>query len=184
MLEVARPSTGEAHSGTIKPSCQSKTTDNHLTKKKIKKKNKPLDLSALRVILSLDDKDFKGLKMTKIKLFHNILLNGDEVNEAGNWGVAKYEMKHIASVSCLDYFNGKEDAEILEEAFEMSNHGVPNQIDDWTTNCWWERIMSTECRSTTSGDMISIEKNGMVAVYNCDSIGWTEVADLPASLMA
>jgi|GEM_PF-4625885 len=33
------------------------------TKKRSKKRNKPLDLSALRVILSLDDKDFKELMM-------------------------------------------------------------------------------------------------------------------------
>jgi len=32
------------------------------TKKRSKKRNKPLDLSALRVILSLDDKDFKELR--------------------------------------------------------------------------------------------------------------------------
>jgi hypothetical protein len=131
--------------------------------------------------------------MTKIKLFHRILLNADEVNKAGSWKVAKYEMRHIASkyddewAFKDNWMNDCTDEELLDFVYKKSNHGVPGQTDNWAKDRYWDEIIPKfeECRSTIVGDLVSLQKDdGNVMVYQVECVGWTKVADLPAVVLS
>ncbi len=106
--------------------------------------------------------------MARIRIYHNILQNPEEVNETDSWTVAKYKMTHVATSLDADLGDLTE-AEILEKYYELSNH-----IDrPWPLNPEW-MFTSKHPRSTSVGDVISIND----IFYEVSGFGFKEVKEV------
>jgi len=118
--------------------------------------------------------------MVKIKLYHNILLNKDEVNEKQSWAVAKYELQHVATSRYDVLMEDVDDNYILEQVWEASNNGVPGRIPIWTDNAWWDMVDVRGCRSTMVGDRVLLQRDDKEPkCYEVAGVGWTEVSAVP-----
>lgn len=107
----------------------------------------------------------------RIRLYHNVLQNPDEVNEKNSWSVAKFELEHIASSKIFYTICSARKA--LEEAYIASNH----IHGDWRENDFWQVLHVSQARSTSVGDMFKIvdEDSTVIEAFEVASVGFEKV---------
>ena len=103
----------------------------------------------------------------KITVIQKTLTNPDEVNAAGRWDVAKYEMREVAVTSIHPTAEFCDISDILEHAYFKTQH-----IDKpWFEDSFWASACK-DVRSTMVGDQIVVND----AVYEIEGIGFRKVA--------
>ena len=105
---------------------------------------------------------------TEVVVFHVI---GATDYEATDPDFKEYTLP----VASIELYNMENDHAACEEAFVLTNS---------ISKAWYKNTEITKlfeglyCRSTSSGDIVTVSRKGSVNAYKCDATGWS-TTDLP-----
>ena len=83
--------------------------------------------------------------------------------------------EYTVPVASMELYDMENDHDACEEAFVLTNS---------ISKAWYKNTEITKlfeglyCRSTSSGDIVTVSRKGSVNAYKCDAMGWS-IMDVP-----
>ena len=83
--------------------------------------------------------------------------------------------EYTVPVASMELYDMENDHDACEEAFVLTN----NINESWWKNSKVKKLFEgIHCRSTSTGDIVTVSRKGSVNAYKCDAIGWS-IMDVP-----
>jgi hypothetical protein len=77
---------------------------------------------------------------------------------------------YTVPVASMELYDMENDHAACEEAFMLTN----NINESWWKNSKVKKLFEgIHCRSTSTGDIVTVSRKGSVNAYKCDAMGWS-----------